>query len=220
MPQGHECSRKIRCRLLRLRQHAEQARRDRRARFALWPQGRGGASDRGGHERVSCRSMTSTPNAYRSCVRTGRQSPGGERYVQELVPGARETIEALRRLGKPVYVVSGGLLPSCRVSRASAGDTDVTCHAVPIEFDASGSYQGFDQGSPLPRADGKAVVCRELVQRHGAIAMVGDGMTDVAARAGGAYVIGLAASPIARRWRRAPTAMSRMPSSRRRSRRC
>jgi phosphoserine phosphatase len=61
---------------------------------------------------------------------------------------------------------------------------------VSIEFDANGAYRGFDQGSPLPRADGKAVVCRELAKRHGAIAMVGDGMTDVAARAGGAYVIG------------------------------
>jgi phosphoserine phosphatase len=61
---------------------------------------------------------------------------------------------------------------------------------VSIEFDANGAYRGFDQDSPLPRADGKAVICRELAKRHGAIAMVGDGMTDVAARAGGAYVIG------------------------------
>src|SRR4249919_3560332 len=38
----------------------------------------------------------------------------GERYVQELVPGARETVEALHRLGKVLYVVSGGLLPAVR----------------------------------------------------------------------------------------------------------
>ena len=110
--------------------------------------------------------------------------------MQELVPGARETIEALRRLGKPVYVVSGGLLPSVGYLAQALAIPMSHVYAVPIEFDANGGYRGFDQGSPLPRADGKAVVCRELAERHGAIAMVGDGMTDVAARAGGAYVIG------------------------------
>jgi phosphoserine phosphatase len=42
----------------------------------------------------------------------------------------------------------------------------------------------------LIRGDGKAEICRDLARRHGAIAMVGDGITDLAARAGGAYVIG------------------------------
>jgi phosphoserine phosphatase len=127
-----------------------------------------------------------------SIVRPDREAVAwlGERYVQELVPGARETIEALRRLGKPVYVVSGGLLPSVGYLAQALAIPMSRVYAVPIEFDASGAYRGFDQGSPLPRADGKAVVCRELAKRHGAIAMVGDGMTDVAARAGGAYVVG------------------------------
>jgi phosphoserine phosphatase len=34
------------------------------------------------------------------------------------------------------------------------------------------------------------MVCRRLAMQHAAIALVGDGMTDVAARAGGAYVVG------------------------------
>jgi phosphoserine phosphatase len=127
-----------------------------------------------------------------SIVRPDREAVAwlGERYVQELVPGARETIEALHRLGKPVYVVSGGLLPSVRHLARTLAIPESQVYAGPIQFDANGAYQGFDEGSPLPRADGKAIVCRELAQRHGAIAMVGDGMTDIAARAGGAYVIG------------------------------
>lgn len=127
-----------------------------------------------------------------SIVRPDREAVAwlGERYVEELVPGARQTIEALRRLGKEVYVVSGGMLPSVRHLARALAIPQSHVYAVAIEFDASGAYQGFDQNSPLPRADGKAAICRELAQRHGAIAMVGDGMTDVAARAGGAYVIG------------------------------
>ena len=114
----------------------------------------------------------------------------GERYVQELVPGARETVEALHRLGKVVYLVSGGLLPAVRHLSRALAIPDTHVFAVAVHFDGAGAYSGFDSTSPLARADGKAVVCRQLAARHGSIAMVGDGMTDIAARAGGAYVVG------------------------------
>ena len=114
----------------------------------------------------------------------------GERYVQELVPGARETVEALHSLGKVVYLISGGLLPAVQHLSRALAIPDAHVFAVAVHFDGAGAYQGFDSASPLARADGKAVVCRHLALRHGAIAMVGDGMTDIAARAGGAYVVG------------------------------
>ena len=114
----------------------------------------------------------------------------GQRYVEELVPGAKETVDALHRLGKAVYVVSGGLLPAIRHLGRFLGIPAARVFAVPIQFDASGAYQSFDETSPLSRAEGKAMVCRRLAAQHAAIAMVGDGMTDVAARAAGAYVVG------------------------------
>jgi phosphoserine phosphatase len=114
----------------------------------------------------------------------------GERYVEELVPGAKETVAALHRLGKSVYVVSGGLLPAIRHLSHFLGIPAARVFAVPIHFDASGGYRGFDETSPLSRAEGKAMVCRRLAMQHAAIAMVGDGITDVAARAAGAYVVG------------------------------
>ena len=112
-----------------------------------------------------------------SIVRPDREAVAwlGRRYVEELVPGARETIEALRRLGKEVYVVSGGLLPSVRHLAEALTIPWSHVYAVSLEFDANGAYRGFDQGSPLPRADGKAVVCREIAERHGAIAMSATG---------------------------------------------
>ena len=114
----------------------------------------------------------------------------GERYVQELVPGAKQTVESLHKLGKAVYVVSGGLLPAIQHLGRSLAIPDTHIFAVAVHFDGAGAYRGFDSTSPLARADGKAVVCRQLAARHDAIAMVGDGMTDVAARAAGAYVVG------------------------------
>ena len=127
-----------------------------------------------------------------SIVRPSREAVAwlGERYVQELVPGAMETVEALRSLGKDVYVLSGGLLPAVRQLAAALEIPDSHVLAVPVHFDEAGAYRGFDTDSPLPRAEGKAVVCRLLAARHGSIAMVGDGVTDVAARTGGAYVVG------------------------------
>ena len=158
-----------------------------------------------------------------SIVRPDREAVAwlGERYVQELVPGARETIEALRRLGKPVYVVSGGLLPSVGYLAQALAIPMSHVYAVPIEFDASGAYRGFDQGSPLPRADGKAVVCRELAdapRRHCHGRRRNDGRRCPRRRRLRHRLRRRRLSR--RRWRRVPTAMSRMPSSRRRSRSC
>jgi phosphoserine phosphatase len=114
----------------------------------------------------------------------------GQRYVEELVPGAKETVDALHHLGKAVYVVSGGLLPAIRHLGRFLGISAARVFAVPIQFDASGAYRGFDDTSPLSRAEGKATVCDQLAAQHATIAMVGDGMTDVAARAAGAFVVG------------------------------
>ena len=63
-------------------------------------------------------------------------------------------------------------------------------HAVEVYLDDSGGYRGFDTASPLTRSDGKAVVCRQLAAKYKSIALVGDGVSDLAARDGGAYIVG------------------------------
>jgi len=114
----------------------------------------------------------------------------GQRYVEEIVDGAVETIATLQRLGKSIYLVSGGLLQAVvTLAQALAIPLSNVC-AVEIYLDSDGNYVGFDADSPLARSDGKAAVCRRLATRHGVLAMVGDGMTDLNARAGGAYVVG------------------------------
>lgn len=114
----------------------------------------------------------------------------GEHYIDELVPGARETINALHRLDKAVYVISGGLLPAVERLACALAIPTSRVHAVAVHFDTAGAYMGFDEDSPLYRTGGKAAVCRTLAARHGRIAMVGDGVTDLEAQAGGAFVIG------------------------------
>jgi phosphoserine phosphatase len=125
-------------------------------------------------------------------VRPGRDDLAwlGERYVEEMVDGARETVMALKELGKPVHLVSGGFYQSViALARAVGIELSRVC-AVELYFDDEGRYAGFDSCSPLVRSDGKAEVCRTLAEDYGAIAIVGDGVTDLAARTGGAYVVG------------------------------
>ena len=114
----------------------------------------------------------------------------GERYIEEQVEGAREAIGVLQRLGKSVHVVSGGLLqPVIRLAEALA-IAPANVHAVKVHLDSSGLYTGFDANSPLVRSEGKAEICRALSERHGPVALVGDGVTDLAARSSGAYIVG------------------------------
>lgn len=114
----------------------------------------------------------------------------GERYLAELVEGTIATVAALHRLGKPVYVVSGGLLQPVTQLAEALSIVPTNVRAVEVYLDGEGSYTGFDTNSPLVRSDGKAEICRELAARHGSIAIVGDGATDLAARSSGACVVG------------------------------
>jgi phosphoserine phosphatase len=124
------------------------------------------------------------------------------RYLEEMVPGADTTVDALHRAGVAVYIVSGGLREAILPLAAKLGILPERVYAVGIEFGADGLFEDFDRTSPLVKSDGKAVICHALFQDHGAIAVVGDGSSDIAAKTSGAYVIGfggVAAREIVRR---------------------
>lgn len=102
----------------------------------------------------------------------------GERYVEEMVSGAKETVEVVHRLGKAVYIVSGGLLPAiAQLAQALKIPRDRT-FAVDVLFHSDGTYLDFNRQSPLVGPDGKAVVCRSLATRHNAIAMVSEAVVN------------------------------------------
>jgi phosphoserine phosphatase len=108
----------------------------------------------------------------------------GRRYVEAMVPDARETIAALRRAGVTVRIISGGLLPAVLDLARALGVAPSDVAAVEIHFDAAGRYAGFDTGSPLAREGGKRDVLaawRDELPRP--ILFVGDGATDLEAKA-------------------------------------
>jgi len=111
-------------------------------------------------------------------------------YIDEMVLGAPEAIESLYRAGKDVHIVSGGLRQAILPLAASLGVPADNVHAVNVIFDGDGAYAGFDQASPLARPGGKADVCRALSSAGQSLALVGDGATDIEARAAGALIVG------------------------------
>jgi phosphoserine phosphatase len=102
-------------------------------------------------------------------------------YLAALAPGAADSIECIRRSGRRVVLVSGGLrdaiLPVAR--RLGLPDSDVC--AVEVRRDASGAFLGYDEHSPLAQASGKADVVLALALPRRTLA-VGDGATDLAVR--------------------------------------
>ena len=111
-------------------------------------------------------------------------------YIEQMTPGAASTIDALRRCGKTVHIISGGLLPAIVPLADKLGLPVDNVHAVDVYFDEHGKYAGFESASPLTRSEGKAEIVRRLSSGDLGIAMVGDGLTDVAAAEAGAFVVG------------------------------
>lgn len=111
-------------------------------------------------------------------------------YVEQMVPGGGETVAGLRGAGMDVHIVSGGLRQAILPLAARLGVPSENIHAVDVVFASDGSYADFDRTSPLARPGGKAEVCRLLAAAGKSVALVGDGATDIEARAGGAYIVG------------------------------
>jgi phosphoserine phosphatase len=105
----------------------------------------------------------------------------GRLYVERLVEDARDTVAALIWLGKEVRVISGGLLPAVAALSDALGLPRTAVEAVDIRFADDGSYERFDDASPLARSGGKPLVIQQWALPRPAI-LVGDGATDLEAK--------------------------------------
>ena len=118
-------------------------------------------------------------------------------------PGLQAAVAALHARGAHVYLVSGGFTQMIHPVAAALGVARERVFANTILFEAAGegAYAGFDAAAPTSRDGGKAEVMRLLKARHGyaSLVMVGDGATDLQARAPGAADVMLGYGGIAQR---------------------
>lgn len=105
-----------------------------------------------------------------------------DKYVQTIVPGAAAMIQELKENGWLPVILSGGFAPLIEPLAAVLGIDHV--EAVPIYFNADGSYRGYGEDYPTTRNLGKNEVIREwkkaLLPRR--VLMMGDGVSDLETR--------------------------------------
>lgn len=120
-----------------------------------------------------------------------------ERYWETIVPDTAAVIEALRFLGKQIFIISGGLAEPVRGFGKRLGVPPENIRAVELEYNelsgnwwryydpaeqARKTYLDYDEG-PLTVSSGKPSIVTELAgERHGRRLMVGDGVSDLATR--------------------------------------
>ena len=120
-----------------------------------------------------------------------------QRYWETTVEDAQSVIAALQALGKPVFIISGGLIDAVKGFGRRLGVAPERIRAVELEYnELSGrwweysepqaqqakTYLDYDEG-PLTVSSGKGAIIRELAGgRSGRRLMIGDGASDLAAR--------------------------------------
>lgn len=121
-----------------------------------------------------------------------------ERYYETLVPDAQAVLDALRALGKQVFIISGGLAEPVRGLGVRLGVQPENIRAVELEYNQLAgnwwryyepsernhqTYLDYDDG-PLTVSSGKPMIVRELANgKRGRKMMIGDGASDLATRA-------------------------------------
>ncbi len=120
-------------------------------------------------------------------------------YRRTTVADAAGVIGALHAAGKEVFIVSGGLLAAVRPFGRWLGVPHDHIRAVGLEYDElSGEWWDYlqdqwdqrtdvhykdSEDSPLVQAEGKSDVVREMLgDRFGRSVLIGDGVSDLAAR--------------------------------------
>ena len=112
-------------------------------------------------------------------------------YISEMVDGVVEVFKTLLENGKQVHIISGGIRQAILPLAALLNLPETHVHAVDIIFNEDGSYQNFNQSSPLARTGGKAEICHQIsADATHTTVLVGDGKTDLEAQQVGVKVIG------------------------------
>ena len=111
-------------------------------------------------------------------------------YISEMVTGVSEVFKTLHQQGKQIHIISGGLRQAILPLAKLLAVPENQVHAVDVLFNQDGSYQDFNQKSPLARTGGKAEICQQISASPETMILIGDGKTDLEVQQIGVKVIG------------------------------
>lgn len=106
-----------------------------------------------------------------------------EHYLATQTLGSKALIASLQAAGIQVGIVSGGLRDAILPLAKALGIAEANVFAVGLAFDAAGNYQAV-LPSPLTTAGGKREIVAQwkAAQQLKTVYLIGDGMSDVAAK--------------------------------------
>jgi phosphoserine phosphatase len=108
-------------------------------------------------------------------------------YQEKVASSARALVLELADAGLQLRIISGGIRGAVLPFAQWLGIPAQAVHAVEVQHDPAGRYRGWDAANPLATATGKGTILKSL-GLPGPILGVGDGITDLSLRAGGASV--------------------------------
>ncbi|XP_028786171.1 phosphoserine phosphatase, chloroplastic isoform X1 [Neltuma alba] len=111
-----------------------------------------------------------------------------EQRPPRLSPGIKELVEKLKAKHIDVYLISGGFRQMINPVASILGIPKENIFANQLLFGSSGEFVGFDRNEHTSRSGGKATAVEQIRKAHKykALAMIGDGATDLEARRPGA----------------------------------
>lgn len=105
----------------------------------------------------------------------------GKKYIEAVLPDAKEVIKSLAEASVDVYMVSGGYKKACDIFADYLGIRCEKVFAVDLFFDDLGRYIGLDLENPLTKDNGKKLVLEEIAQLGNTV-FVGDSVKDMMAK--------------------------------------
>lgn len=120
--------------------------------------------------------MKTIAPSYADLVRMGQE------YINNVTPGAIETIKILKNYSIKVWVLTGNFNPAVLMLAEFLGIGPDNVLTNEIYFDSKKNYLGFDLDNPLSNNGGKSVTInkhKDVMQRT---VLVGDGSTDLDAK--------------------------------------
>ncbi|MCA9390343.1 HAD-IB family phosphatase [candidate division WWE3 bacterium] len=113
----------------------------------------------------------------------------GDYYYQQLTPGAKETIEVLKKQDVRIVLISGSFQRSLDVLGKKLGLQGNDIFGVELIHSRNGKYESIDDGQLLVNDFGKLRLLETLKLPH-PILMVGDGITDLECQKAVDYFVG------------------------------
>ncbi len=101
-----------------------------------------------------------------------------DQYAENIVPGAKEAIDALKAMGCRIFIVSASYRPAILKTARALGISALGVCAVDLEFTADGQYRSYDADNVLITDEGQGMVLAEI-GKSGPVIFVADAVRDL-----------------------------------------